>query len=47
MLTTTHGRGILAEHGVRLHTVGKTHLFPPEVQAALAKAEELTKDNHR
>jgi len=42
----THG-GILAEHGVRLHTVGKTHLFPPEVQAALAKAEELTKNNHR
>jgi hypothetical protein len=47
VLTTTHGRGILAEHGVRLHTVGKTHLFPPEVQAALAKAEELTKNNHR
>ncbi|KAH9064113.1 Di-trans-poly-cis-decaprenylcistransferase [Lactarius vividus] len=39
--------GLLAEHGVRLNTVGRTDLFPPEVQAALAKAEELTKDNHR
>jgi len=41
-----HG-GTLAEHGVRLNCIGKTQLFPPEVQAALAKAEELTKDNHR
>jgi len=42
----SHG-GVLSEHGVRLNTVGRTHLFPPEVQAALAKAKELTKDNHR
>ncbi|KAH9968857.1 Decaprenyl diphosphate synthase-like protein [Russula dissimulans] len=42
----SHG-GILAEHGVRLNTVGKTHLFPPEVQAALNKAKELTKNNQR
>ncbi|KAI0307911.1 dehydrodolichyl diphosphate synthetase [Multifurca ochricompacta] len=42
----THG-GVLAEHGVRLNTVGKITLFPPEVQVALAKATELTKDNHR
>jgi ditrans,polycis-polyprenyl diphosphate synthase len=40
-------RGTLAEHGVRLNCIGKTHLFPPEVQAALAKAEEMTKNNHR
>lgn len=40
-------RGLLAEHGVRLNAVGKISLFPPEVQAALAKAEELTKNNHR
>ncbi|KAI0004227.1 Di-trans-poly-cis-decaprenylcistransferase [Russula compacta] len=42
----THG-GVLAEHGVRLNTVGRTRLFPPQVQAALAKAKELTKNNHR
>ncbi|KAH9982584.1 Di-trans-poly-cis-decaprenylcistransferase [Lactifluus volemus] len=39
--------GLLAEHGVRLNAVGKINLFPPEIQAALARAEELTKDNHR
>ncbi|KAH8979735.1 Di-trans-poly-cis-decaprenylcistransferase [Lactarius akahatsu] len=39
--------GLLAQHEARLNTVGKTNLFPPEVQAALAKAEELTKDYHR
>ncbi|KAI9443930.1 dehydrodolichyl diphosphate synthetase [Lactarius indigo] len=39
--------GLLARKEVRLNTVGKTNLFPPEVQAALAKAEELTKDYHR
>lgn len=39
--------GLLAQHGIRLNTVGKTNLFPPEVQAALAKAEELTKNNHK
>ncbi|KAI9512843.1 dehydrodolichyl diphosphate synthetase [Russula earlei] len=42
----SHG-GILAEHGVRLNTVGRTQLFPPEVQAALNKAKELTKNNKR
>ncbi|KAI9452885.1 Di-trans-poly-cis-decaprenylcistransferase [Lactarius psammicola] len=39
--------GFFAQHGIRLNTVGKTNLFPPEVQTALAKAEELTTDNHR
>ncbi|KAF8507001.1 Decaprenyl diphosphate synthase-like protein [Russula emetica] len=39
--------GVLAEHGVRLNTIGKTQLFPPAVQAALAKAIELTKNNNR
>ncbi|KAI0283376.1 putative undecaprenyl diphosphate synthase-domain-containing protein [Russula aff. rugulosa BPL654] len=42
----THG-GLLAEHGVRLNTIGKTQLFPPAVQAALAEAKELTKNNNR
>jgi len=42
----SHG-GVLEEHGVRLNTVGKTCLFPPAVQAALAKAKELTKNNNR
>ncbi|KAF8480992.1 Decaprenyl diphosphate synthase-like protein, partial [Russula ochroleuca] len=39
--------GVLAKHGVRLNTVGRTQLFPLAVQAALAKAKELTKDNNR
>lgn len=47
VLNFTRPRGLLAQHGVRLNTVGKTNLFPPEVQAALAKAEELTKDNQK
>jgi ditrans,polycis-polyprenyl diphosphate synthase len=46
-LRTSRRRGILEEHGVRLNTVGKIHLFPPAVQAALAKAKELTKNNNR
>jgi ditrans,polycis-polyprenyl diphosphate synthase len=46
-LRTPRRRGVLAEHGVRLNTVGRTQLFPPAVQAALAKAKELTKDNNR
>jgi len=46
-MNATHHRGILTEHGVRLNTVGKTHLFPPEVRAALDKAKELTKNNQR
>ncbi|VDB99733.1 unnamed protein product [Peniophora sp. CBMAI 1063] len=39
-----HG-GVLAEYGVRLVAVGNLSLCPPAVQAALRKAEELTKDN--
>jgi ditrans,polycis-polyprenyl diphosphate synthase len=46
-LRTSRRRGILTKHGVRLNTVGKTQLFPPALQAALAKAKELTKDNNR
>lgn len=46
-LRTSRRRGILAKHGVRLNTVGRTQLFPPALQAALAKAKELTKDNNR
>ena len=37
--------GVLAEYGVRLVAVGNLDLCPPAVQAALRKAEELTKDN--
>jgi ditrans,polycis-polyprenyl diphosphate synthase len=44
---TSRRRGVLAEHGVRLNTIGKTQLFPPAVQAALAEAKELTKNNNR
>ncbi|KAH9996525.1 Decaprenyl diphosphate synthase-like protein [Russula vinacea] len=39
--------GILAKHGVRLNTVGRTQLFPPELRTALDKAKELTKNNNR
>jgi undecaprenyl pyrophosphate synthase len=46
-LRISRRRGVLDKHGVRFNTVGKTHLFPPAVQAALAKAKELTKDNNR
>jgi ditrans,polycis-polyprenyl diphosphate synthase len=46
-LRTSRRRGVLEEHGIRLNTVGKPHLFPPAVQAALAKAKELTKNNNR
>ncbi|KAI0274747.1 Decaprenyl diphosphate synthase-like protein [Gloeopeniophorella convolvens] len=42
----THG-GLLSQYGIRLNTVGKTTLFPPQVQDALAKAEELTRNNDR
>jgi undecaprenyl pyrophosphate synthase len=46
-LRTSRRRGVLSEHGVRLNTIGKTELFPPAVQAALAEAKELTKNNDR
>jgi hypothetical protein len=45
--TPSRHRGVLAEHGVRLNTLGRTQLFPPAVQEALAKAKELTKNNNR
>lgn len=40
-------RGILDEYGVRLNIVGRTQLLPPGTQAAVIKAEELTKNNYR
>jgi len=40
-------RGIFGKYGVRINTVGRTQLLPPEVQDALGKAEELTKNNNR
>ncbi|KAI0053365.1 Prenyltransf-domain-containing protein [Auriscalpium vulgare] len=41
-----HG-GVLQEYGVRLNALGKIDLFPPNVQAAVRRAEELTKDNDK
>ncbi|KAI0717621.1 Di-trans-poly-cis-decaprenylcistransferase [Fomitopsis betulina] len=41
-----HG-DLLHQYGVRLHVLGKTSLLPPNVQAAIRKAEELTRDNDR
>jgi ditrans,polycis-polyprenyl diphosphate synthase len=40
-------RGIFDKYGVRINVVGRTQLLPPEVRAALAKAEELTRGNNR
>lgn len=37
-------RGLLDQHRARLNIVGKTSLFPPGVQAAMAKAKEVTTD---
>jgi len=39
--------GVLKKHGVRLVVLGRTELLPPAVQAAVRKAEDLTKDNTR
>ncbi|TFY60319.1 hypothetical protein EVJ58_g5234 [Rhodofomes roseus] len=41
-----HG-DLLHEYGVRLNVLGKTSLLPPNVQAAIRKAEDLTRDNDR
>lgn len=38
---------LLHQYGVRLNVLGKTSLLPPNVQAAIRKAEELTRDNDR
>lgn len=40
-------RGLFDQYSVRLNPIGQTDLFPPEVQAALAKAREMTTDNER
>ena len=40
-------RGLLDRHRARLNVVGRMDMFPPEVQAAMAKAKELTSDNRR
>lgn len=38
---------LLHQYGVRLNILGRTSLLPPNVQAAIRKAEELTRDNDR
>jgi ditrans,polycis-polyprenyl diphosphate synthase len=40
-------RGTFGEYGVRINSVGRTELLPPEIRDAVAKAEELTKNNDR
>ena len=37
---------ILDRHGVRLNVLGRRELFPPNVQAAIAKAEKITRHNN-
>jgi len=41
-----HG-DLLHEYGVRLNVLGRTSLLPPNVQAAIRKAEDMTRDNDR
>ncbi|THH00217.1 hypothetical protein EW026_g2284 [Hermanssonia centrifuga] len=41
-----HGE-LLDEYGVRLNVLGKTELLPSRVQAAIRKAEEMTRHNDR
>jgi len=38
---------LLDTHGVRLNVLGKTELLPPSVQAAVRKAEDMTRHNDR
>jgi undecaprenyl diphosphate synthase len=40
-------RQLLDEYGVRLNILGKTELLPPTVQAAVKKAEDMTRNNER
>ncbi|KAF8909960.1 Di-trans-poly-cis-decaprenylcistransferase [Mucidula mucida] len=41
-----HG-DLLHEYGVRLNVIGRVERFPPDVQVAIDKARNLTKDNKR
>ncbi|CAL1705674.1 unnamed protein product [Somion occarium] len=38
---------LLDEHGIRLNVIGNKTLFPPRLQAASRKAEEMTRKNNR
>jgi undecaprenyl pyrophosphate synthase len=40
-------RQLLDTHGVRLNVLGKTELLPASVQAAVRKAEDMTRHNDR
>ncbi|KAJ3749559.1 Decaprenyl diphosphate synthase-like protein [Lentinula detonsa] len=42
----SHG-DLLQEYGVKLNVIGRKTLFPDSVQAAVRKAEDLTKGNNR
>ncbi|KAJ3781490.1 putative undecaprenyl diphosphate synthase-domain-containing protein [Lentinula aff. detonsa] len=42
----SHG-DLLQEYGVKLNVIGRRTLFPDSVQAAVRKAEDLTKGNNR
>ncbi|KAJ3718132.1 putative undecaprenyl diphosphate synthase-domain-containing protein [Lentinula guzmanii] len=42
----SHG-DLLQEYGVKLNVIGRRTLFPDSVQAAVCKAEDLTKGNNR
>lgn len=39
-----HGE-LLARHQARLRVVGRVHLLPPDVQEAVRRVEDLTRDN--
>ncbi|TFK18866.1 dehydrodolichyl diphosphate synthetase [Coprinopsis marcescibilis] len=41
-----HGN-LLDEYGVRLNVIGRTEMFPEPVQAAIRKAEAMTRQNKR
>ena len=40
-------RELLDKYGVRLNVIGKTELLPPAVQAAVKRAEDLTRSNDK
>ncbi|KAJ3819669.1 putative undecaprenyl diphosphate synthase-domain-containing protein [Lentinula raphanica] len=42
----SHG-DLLQEYGVKLNVIGRISLFPESVQAAVRRAEDLTKENNR
>lgn len=43
----TCSSALLDEHGIRLNVLGRKELLPENVQAAIRKAEEMTRNNDR